>query len=148
MRSLGAALQVEAMALYYHFSNKAALLEAVRDHLLAQVACAVPPGAAPLERLRCNFAALRALGVRHPDIVPLLGGTAHPSLPVHRHRAAALADMAAAGLAPERGARYFAMLSHFTLGACLDTGDPACAANFEFGLDLILERLSSEALSS
>ncbi|MGP1667261.1 MAG: TetR family transcriptional regulator, partial [Rhodanobacter sp.] len=42
MRRLADALQVKAASLYWHFANKQALMDAMADALMAQVARAAP----------------------------------------------------------------------------------------------------------
>ena len=56
MRRLGQALGVEAMALYHHFANKGALLDAVLEELIAEAKLPPRDSMPPLERLR-SFAA-------------------------------------------------------------------------------------------
>ncbi len=74
MRRLGAALGVEAMALYHHFASKGALLDAVQERLLDEVE--LPPRGAlpPLDRLRAIVTSWRAVAVRHPPAFILLAG--------------------------------------------------------------------------
>jgi len=70
-RRLGAALGVEAMALYHHFPSKDALLDALAEHLLTQVA--LPPETLPwrtwLTRVATNY---RHTALRHPHTFPVL----------------------------------------------------------------------------
>ena len=70
-RRLGAALGVEAMALYHHFPSKDALLDALAEHLLTQVA--LPPETLPwrawLTRVATNY---RRTALRHPHTFPVL----------------------------------------------------------------------------
>ncbi|NYI05390.1 TetR/AcrR family transcriptional regulator C-terminal domain-containing protein [Allostreptomyces psammosilenae] len=72
MRRLGAELGVEAMTLYHHVPNKAALLDGMIEQVVAE---AVPPefGTAPWrEVLRAYAHALRDALAAHPHAVPLL----------------------------------------------------------------------------
>jgi AcrR family transcriptional regulator len=72
MRHLGAALGVEAMALYRHLPSKAVLLESVVGRLLAELVLPVP-GAAPWqESFRALSRDYRQLLLRHPNAIPLL----------------------------------------------------------------------------
>lgn len=119
MRSIGAALNVEAMALYYHFSNKAALLDGVRDLLLDEAEAAIDPCLPPLARIRASFQALRAIGMRHPDIVLTLGSYRYRTPRMQASRDALLATAGEAGLAPQDAALFLARVAKFTLGACM-----------------------------
>jgi AcrR family transcriptional regulator len=72
MRHLGAALGVEAMALYRHFPSKGALLEAVVGRLLAELVLPVPGSAPWQESFRALARDYRSLLLRHPNAIPLL----------------------------------------------------------------------------
>src|SRR4051794_35323910 len=71
MRRLAAALQTGPMAIYHYYADKDALLEAVAQLVLAEVE-------APREGLGWNptveliMRSVRAVGLRHPHVVPLL----------------------------------------------------------------------------
>lgn len=72
MRSLGASLGVEAMALYHHFASKGALLDAVAEALMVE---ADPPGREvvdPYERIRIGTRRYRLVAVTHPRAFVLL----------------------------------------------------------------------------
>jgi AcrR family transcriptional regulator len=71
MRRLGAELGVEAMSIYNHIPNKAALLEALVDHVIAEVPIAdikLPWD----EQIREMARSFRRLSLAHPHIVPLI----------------------------------------------------------------------------
>jgi AcrR family transcriptional regulator len=71
MRRLGAELGVEAMSLYNHIPNKAALLEALVDHVIAEVPIA--DNKLPWdEQIREMARSFRRLSLAHPHIVPLI----------------------------------------------------------------------------
>jgi AcrR family transcriptional regulator len=77
MRKLGAALGVEAMALYYHVPNKAALLDGLAELVLDQLEM---PSPAELEAANLDWAdfirvaarSYRDLGRAHPNLFALL----------------------------------------------------------------------------
>ncbi len=117
MRRIGAALGVEAMALYHHFRNKAQLLDGVKDHLLGQLEACLTPGIAPLETIRENFCALRQIGVDHPDIFPSMGSGRYRTDRAMQYQERLFGAFYAAGLDAEQSARYYRLLSSFTLGA-------------------------------
>lgn len=71
MRHLGAALGVEAMALYRHFPSKTALLESVAARLLSELEFP-EPGARWQDSLRTLARDYRALLLRHPNAIPIM----------------------------------------------------------------------------
>lgn len=74
MRRLGSALGVEAMSLYKHVANKDAILDGVRELLLADFAESLPsdPGVGWRDDLARFARAYRALGRAHPEAFGLL----------------------------------------------------------------------------
>ena len=73
MRRLGADLGVDPMAVYYYLPNKAALLDAVVEAVMAEIDLGVDdPSAAPVERLVRAAQAYAAVLVRHRNALPLL----------------------------------------------------------------------------
>jgi TetR/AcrR family tetracycline transcriptional repressor len=71
MRRLGAALRVEAMSLYKHVPDKAALVDAVAARVLAELE-PPDPGAAWDVRLRHVGHAFRKAALAHPHVFPLV----------------------------------------------------------------------------
>lgn len=63
-RSLARELQVEAMSLYHWHENRLALLNALLDRILGEMAS--PTASDPLERLRELAWSFRAVGLRYP----------------------------------------------------------------------------------
>lgn len=69
MRRLAAALEVEAMSLYYHLPAKEALLDGVAETVIAEIAAAadrVDTDGGWRARLRQRFLAARQVMLRHP----------------------------------------------------------------------------------
>jgi AcrR family transcriptional regulator len=95
MRRLGAALGVEGMALYHHFRDKDALLQA-----LAETVFTDPP--APTGDWRADFRALsratRAALGRHPQLFGLAASRPLTGLGARRNQEAQYAVLHAAGL--------------------------------------------------
>jgi AcrR family transcriptional regulator len=70
-RKLGAALGVEAMALYHHFPSKTELLDALAEHLILTIT--LPPETLPWrDWMREVATAYRRMGLKHPNAFPLL----------------------------------------------------------------------------
>ena len=75
MRRLAGTLGVEAMSLYNHFPNKAEILNAVHQRLLAEMP--VPGGQGTWqEQVRKSAWAFRKMLQEHPRAIPLLASTA------------------------------------------------------------------------
>ena len=73
IRKLGKELGCEAMALYWYYPSKDALLDAVVDELIAPVAAAVAaPAKSWLDLLRTVARAYRGVASAHPNAFPLL----------------------------------------------------------------------------
>src|ERR1051326_703221 len=68
MRKLGAALGVEAMALYYYVPNKAARLQAVAELVLEQLPIPAEPSNDWADTIRALARAFRQLGRAHPNV--------------------------------------------------------------------------------
>ncbi len=119
MRQLGAALGVEAMALYHHFQNKGELLDAVQELLFEEVEASAPAGTPPMQRLRTMFAGSRDVAIRHPRaflLVPTRRFRTQASLEFYERLLQVFHD---AGLGDEASARYFRVLAGFATGASL-----------------------------
>lgn len=120
MRTLGAALGVEAMALYRHVPGKAALLDGVVDLLLEELTADTGTQAGWREALWAQARAQRALQRRHPEAYPLLA-----RLPAQAYLAGrgllreALEQMTADGFTPEEAARAVRVVARFSVGFSL-----------------------------
>jgi len=96
MRRLGQALDVQAMSLYNHFPNKAALLDAVRDELLASMP--LPPPEGPWEsQVRQAALAFRELLRAHPRAIALFASRAAVAPRALEYYAACVAILQRAG---------------------------------------------------
>jgi len=175
MRKLGAALGVEAMALYHHFPSKGELLGAVMERLLAEVS--LPPRGLlpPLERLRCFVRSYRQIAVRHPHAFVLLAVRRFSTVAAFEVYEYVLDALAEAGFDAVQSARLFRLIGYYASGAGLAeianrAPDPhrpdtfpslqrfprvAAAARylragnqdavFEFGLDVLLDEIRRQA---
>jgi AcrR family transcriptional regulator len=75
MRRLGDALGVEAMALYHHFANKDAILDALVERLVAEANPQMPaPGADWKETMSAGIDAVNQALRAHPRAAPLFIG--------------------------------------------------------------------------
>jgi len=80
MRRLGSALGADPMAAYQHVRNKAELVDAIVEHVAAEVARLPPVDAAgdPLEQLVALAVHYRTVLLRHPILAPLVASRPLP----------------------------------------------------------------------
>ncbi len=71
MRKLGRELGVEAMSLYNHIPNKAALLDGLVEHVISKVEPRSPTGGWD-EEVRELARTYRRAALQHPNVVPLI----------------------------------------------------------------------------
>ena len=69
-RRLGDELGCEAMSIYHHFPNKAHLMDALVDLMLAEARVAVAGRGIGCERLRRTAHGFRAMALKHPKFFP------------------------------------------------------------------------------
>lgn len=121
MRRLGAAMGVDAMALYRHLPNKRAILEGVVDLVLNDLAD--DPASDVRERTYRFFTSLRDVLAAHPNAIPLVANSALQTGSAREQAARLLAAMHTSGLSDERVLDAFHTLESFTLGyAWLEVG--------------------------
>jgi len=119
MRRLGAALGVEAMALYHHFDGKGKVLDAVMERLLDEVEWPARGAAPPLARMRAFMESYRQLAIRHPHAFILLAYrrfNTDQTFALYEQFLEAMSDL---GLDDALSARYFRMLGYYVNGAGL-----------------------------
>lgn len=170
MRGLGDALGVKAMALYNHFPDKEAILDAVASLALARIP--VPPAKGPWKsRIKTLCRDIRSMALQHPELFRVAMTRPTPPSAAVPQIESALSALADAGLAPAAQAVAYHTLRLYVRGYCLweidelrrggDHGElarlaapyPHTAAaldllfapdtdrHFEAGLDLILRGL-------
>jgi AcrR family transcriptional regulator len=115
MRRLGARLDVEAMAIYYHFKDKGELLDAVMEQLLKDQL--PPPPLPPLERLRQFMRNQRAVAIQHPRAFILLAARRFNTDPAFALYDDVLATFAALGLDAAQTAFWFRLIGGYVCGA-------------------------------
>ena len=117
-RRLGDELGCEAMSIYHHFPNKAHLMDALVDLMLAGAHVAGEGGW--LERLRRTAHSFRAMAQKHPKFFPFFA--------VHRLNTRAgvafvngiIGILREAGFSDGDAARYFREIGYYLVGAALD----------------------------
>lgn len=117
MRRLGEALGVEAMSLYHHVTNKDDLLDAMVDHLYAQVT--VPGGDDWRAAIRQRMFDLRAVLLRHRWAVGLLDSRTRPGVANLTHHDAVLGCLRGNGFPLPLAAHAYAVIDAYLYGFVL-----------------------------
>jgi TetR/AcrR family tetracycline transcriptional repressor len=115
MRSLAAALGVEAMSLYRHVASKQALLDGIADQLYAQIE---PRGVSTdwASAVRGYASSVRGLARAHPQAFALVEPRSASALqPVED----LLASLRAAGFTPARAVAAYRLVASYTRGYAL-----------------------------
>ena len=163
MRRLGAALDVQPSALYWHYPDKQTLLAEVADRIVAGAARRRSGPRAPggwADGVRDEAGALRLALLAHRDGAEVVASTTAFGLGAMDARDALVEAVAAGGFPSTTAERAASALLHFTLGhvahqqqrdqlarlGAVDA-DPAWAQDaadgFAFGVDLLVRGLIS-----
>ncbi len=122
MRRLGAELGVEAMSLYKHVANKEAVLDGVRELLLAEFAAEAAPrrGGGWADELIEFARRYRALGKAHPEAFSLLArGAEHAYVAGREIAETGLQGLAEAGFDAETATYALRTVVRWVLGFAL-----------------------------
>lgn len=119
-RRLGDELGCEAMSIYHHFPNKAHLMDALVDLMLAETRIPAIDEGEWLERLRRTAHSFRAMALMHPKFFPFFA--------VHRLNTPSgvafvngvIGILREAGFSDGDAARYFRQIGYYLMGAGLD----------------------------
>ena len=172
MRRLGAALQVEAMSLYYHVPSKEDLLDGLSEVLIKRL-----PNASPdrpwQDAVRAFATGIRRIALRHPAAFELVGMRPLATNSVLRPVTTLLVRLQQAGLSPQSSVAAYRLVASFARGFALaeiagfTLADPADAravaaelapfapalssrpdAAFTAALDIIIEGIAAQTKSS
>jgi AcrR family transcriptional regulator len=120
-RKLGRALGCEAMAIYWYYPSKEALLDAVVDVLISHLT--PPQGEAStdwIDAFRKLAFAYRGLAHEYPNAFPLLATRRFATEGTYRFLDSLFALARAQGVEPRTLASYFRILSSYCSGIALD----------------------------
>ncbi|MCK8500133.1 MULTISPECIES: TetR/AcrR family transcriptional regulator C-terminal domain-containing protein [Myxococcus] len=123
MRRLGQALGVEAMSLYNHVPNKAAILDGLFETVLAEVPSAKRGGTWQVA-LRERAQALRKALRTHPNTLPLFATRAAVTPGAIAHVEAVLDTLRTAGFSPDEALSALQVLMAFVVGHSLSSYAP------------------------
>jgi AcrR family transcriptional regulator len=122
MRRLGAALGVEAMALYRHVPNKEALLDLTVEQMRSEMHLTASPSENPAEAFGAIFAEYARVLAAHPNMLPL---ATRRTVPTSTSGLEYLIDQ---GLPEDVAVELYQSLTAFTIGwALLGATDSAWA---------------------
>jgi AcrR family transcriptional regulator len=130
MRRLAAALDVEAMSLYYHLPAKETLLDGVAEAVIAEITAAADH--ADTEdgwrvRLRQRFLAARQVMLRHPWAPGLLHSRTTVPAGVYAYYDGIIATLVGAGFSYHLAHRAMHALGSLPLGFAQEVFSPASA---------------------
>ena len=168
-RKLGAALGCEAMAIYWYYPSKDALLDAVVDELMSKVGAVAPDADDWEDALRQVARAYRGLARKHPHAFRLVATRRFASESTYAFLERLFELAHRQGVDARTAARFFRAVGAFCSGIGLNElatrrADAASPAGFprlsevsawlapdhfddlfEFGLEVLLERLARSA---
>lgn len=121
MRKLAHELGVEAMSLYNHIPNKAAILNGILERVMSEFDLPEDEGLHWTHRIRAMARTFRQILKRHPGVIPLFGEHREPVLlpSVLRPVEVALDILRRAGLSGEATAHALHTLESYTMGYVL-----------------------------
>jgi len=117
MRRLGAALGVEAMAIYHHFESKGELLDAIVDLFVEEVEPVLLQPGEPLARLRACFDAVRGIAITHPRAFWVLPARRFRTPRALQFYERLLRTFHEAGFDAAMSARFYRLAVGFAIGA-------------------------------
>lgn len=126
MRRVGEELGVEAMSLYNHVANKAAMLDGVFEAVLAEVDPSAPAacGAGWLGALRARARALRSALGAHPNALPLFANRPAVTPASLAHVEETLEALRSAGFDVDDALSALGVLVAFVVGHALSSYGP------------------------
>ena len=144
MRRLGQELGVEAMSLYRHVPNKAALLDGIAETVVGEAE--LPPADAGdwAERARAMVHAYRRLARAHPNVFPLIALRPLNTPAALRPMEAALELFCAAGFDKRASLHAFRTLASYGSGYALEEIRTLSSDAAEEGSQLDIRRLPAE----
>ncbi len=118
MRKLGQELGVEAMALYYHFANKDAIVDGIVDLVFGEID--LPPAGADWKgAMRQRSISVRDALLRHRWAIGLMESRRNPGPANLRHHDAVIGSLRAGGFDIAQVAHAYALLDAYVYGFAL-----------------------------
>jgi AcrR family transcriptional regulator len=118
MRKLGRELEVEAMALYYHFAHKSDLVDAMVDSVFGEIELPRPDDDWRTAMRRRAISVREALA-RHRWAIGLMESRANPGPASLLHHDAVIGNLRASGFDMAMAAHAYSLLDSYTYGFAL-----------------------------
>lgn len=118
MRNVGRELGVEAMSLYHHVANKAALLDGLADWVFERFELP-PAGLGWRAAMTVRAASVREVLTAHPWALGLVDSRANPGPALMRHHDAVIGCLRAGGFSVAMAARAFSVIDAYVYGFAL-----------------------------
>ncbi len=132
MRNVGRELGVEAMSLYHHVANKAALLDGLADWVFEQFELP-PDGMGWRAAITVRSSSVRAVLSAHPWALALVDSRANPGIASLRHYDAVIGCLRGGGFSVAMAARAYSVIDAYVYGFALTERnlpfDPTTGAN-------------------
>ncbi len=147
MRRLASRLGVSPMSLYHHVADKAALVDGIAEHLMAQLE--VPDESVPWDAaIRTMATSFRSLTMRHPAAFRVLLGRERPAAML-RTAEIVVARLVAAGFEEGAAVTTFRVVVRFLLGSVMVESTPRLPMSqldetFERGLSVLIAGIGAE----
>jgi AcrR family transcriptional regulator len=119
-RKLAARLGCEAMSIYHYFPSKGHLLDALIDHVVAEMPPFPDPGLPWLERVRIVGRDIRAAFTRRPNLFMFVGTHRMNTPKALAFLEKSIALFEESGLPRELAVRVFRSVSYYVMGTALD----------------------------
>lgn len=120
IRKLAAVLRCEAMSIYYYFPSKGHLMDALIDHVVAEMPAIPGPELPWIERVRRNGREVRRVAVRRPNLFIFVATHRMNTPKALGWLDANIALFEESGLPHELAVRLFRSSSYYIMGAGLD----------------------------
>jgi AcrR family transcriptional regulator len=118
MRRLAQELDVEAMALYYHFANKDEVLDGLVDLVFSEID--LPPADVHWKTsMRQRAISIREALSRHPWAIGLMESRRYPGPATLRHHDAVIGCLRRDGFSVEKAAHAYSLLDSYIYGFAL-----------------------------
>jgi AcrR family transcriptional regulator len=118
MRKLGRELEVEAMALYYHFASKSDLVDAMVDAVFGEIELPRPDDAWRTA-MRQRAISVREAMARHRWAIGLMESRANPGPASLLHHDAVIGNLRASGFDMAMAAHAYSLLDSYIYGFAL-----------------------------
>ena len=119
-RKLAASLHCEAMSIYHYFPSKGHLMDALIDHVVAEMPPLADPSLPWIERVRRLGFDVRRVVTRRPKLFVFVGTHRMNTVKALAWLESMIGLFFESGLPRDQAVRLFRATSYYLMGACLD----------------------------